>query len=322
VIPVRDGSRTLRQAVESALDDSLPMDEIVVVDDGSIDHPERVLPCDSRLRVIKQSKKGIVAALERGRGAAKREYIARLDADDVVLPGRLQAQLDALVADPHLAAVGGQALIEPLDGPLAEGMVRYVEWVNGLEDLHREILVESPLFHPAVTMRASALEDVGGYRSGDLPEDYDLWLRLVANGWRIRNVAQPVVRIRDRPDRLTRTDARYRRAAFRGCKMEWLGQHWKDGPLEIAVWGGGRCGRHWTRWVEERGHTLALVVDPFQVGKTRLGHRVQAPDALQRIPVDRLIVAVGARGAREEIRAALASLQPEWVEGHHWFAVA
>ena len=52
-------------------------------------------------------------------------------------------------------------------------MQLYVDWVNNLDDLHREILVESPLLHPAVTFRASQIIHAGGYRSGEIPEDYD-----------------------------------------------------------------------------------------------------------------------------------------------------
>lgn len=317
LLPVRDGRRWLRRAVDSGLSECGPGDEFIVVDDGSTDRPAEILPGDPRLTLLHQPPSGIVAALERGRAAASGDLIARLDCDDVALPGRIAAQRALLAADPRLGAVGGQA---ELEGAMGEGMRRYVDWVSGLSDLHTALLVESPLFHPAVTIRADALAAVGGYRDGDFPEDYDLWLRLAAAGWRLASVAQPVVRLLDRPDRLTRADPRYRRAAFTTLKMEHLTATRLAAPSRVVVWGAGRSGKPWIRWLLEQGHTMPVVVDMF-VRTTRRGVPVVAPEAIASVELDLLIVAVGARGARAEIRRMLAALRPDLKEGTDWIAV-
>ncbi len=188
LIPVRDGASWLGEAVASALAECAPGDEVVVVDDGSLDHPARVLPRDGRVKLYARPHRGIVGALEFGRRQTDAPYLARLDCDDLAIPGRIAAQRALLDSRPEVAVVGGRAVEEGLP----EGMRRYVAWVNGLEDLHREILVESPLVHPGTLLRAAAVEDVGGYRDGDFPEDYDLWLRLAVR-WRLAAVAQTVV---------------------------------------------------------------------------------------------------------------------------------
>ena len=77
------------------------------------------------------------------------------------------------------------------------------------ELLFRDRLVESPLCHPSVLLRREALERVGGWREGDFPEDWDLWLRLLGAGGRLSVVPQVLHRWRDHDARLTRTDARY-----------------------------------------------------------------------------------------------------------------
>lgn len=321
LIPVRDGERWLAECLASALDECGPDDEIVVVDDGSHRSPSALLPADPRVRLLTQPPLGIVAALERGRAACRGRYVARLDADDVALPGRVNAQIAALEAEPRLAVVGGRARLRRDDGPVPEGMRLYLDWINGLDDLHRELLVESPLLHPAVTFRAEAVADVGGYRAGDLPEDYELWLRLAGAGWRLGAVPHEVVLLRDRDDRLTRTDPRYRKAAFSAVKREWVAAHLlAGGPRRVAVWGAGRTGRPWIRWLREAGHALT-VLDSF-AGQARQGVPVEPPEALVGREVDLLLVAVAARGARGLIRDRLAELRPDLIEGERWWAVA
>lgn len=314
LIPVRDAAATLGEAVGSALAECGPEDEVVVVDDGSRDAPERALPADGRVRLVRQAPAGIVAALERGRAEARGRWIARLDADDRALPGRVEAQLRAL-ADPRVGAVGGPAeLIEPV----GEGMRVYAGWVNGLVDLHAARFVECPVYHPALMLRREALDAVGGWRDFDGPEDYDLVLRLVAAGWSLARTERPVVALRDRPDRLTRTDPRYRPEAFVALKQAHLAPLL---PRRVAVWGAGKAGRPWIRWLVRRGVEVTAVFD-IKPGGSRQGVPVSPVEAVAGADFELLLVAVGARGARQEIRERLAGLRPELVEGRDWFAVA
>jgi glycosyltransferase involved in cell wall biosynthesis len=321
LIPVRDGRPWLAGCIQSALSACDAKDQVVIVDDGSQDRGIELCPDDPRITWISRPAEGIVAALEVGRAACKHEFIARLDVDDRALPGRIPAQISALKADPNLAVVGGAAVMVREDQQENQGMVVYVDWVNQLPCLHRELLVESPLFHPAVLMRAAAIDAVGGYREGDFPEDYDLWLRLVTAGYRLGAVSVPVVRILDRKNRLTRTDPRYRRAAFDALKQAWLERGPLKRPRRVAVWGAGRCGGRWIRWLKSKGHHVVGVVDPFCTTQ-RQGISVEPPSSLAAMQVDVLLVAVGACGARDEIRMQLALIRPDWAEGVIWWAVA
>lgn len=319
LIPVRNGGRWLAEAVASAAFDSGPADEIVVVDDGSTDGCVDTLPAWDRLRIIRRPPEGIVAALEAGRAACRGEFIARLDADDRAIPGRLACQIPRF-DDPTVAAVGGRARLFVDDGDPPEGMSTYVDWVNHVPDLHRELLVESPLFHPATTFRAAAVDRVGGYRQGDLPEDYDLWLRLVRDGGRLARVDQEVLELRDHAARLTRADRRYRRQAFDRCRQEHLAATVLKAPTRVALWAGRRGGRPWIPWLREQGHDLVAIVD-LASGPDRQGAPVVSPDDLTGVRWDVLLVAVGSRGARAAIRERLREAAPDRLEGRDWFAV-
>ena len=320
LIPVRDGGSWLAEAVTSAIAGCGNDDEVVLVNDGSVDGSVEALTPHPKLRTLHQTKKGLVAALEHGRRECRGQYIARLDADDIALPGRLNHQITALDTDPNLAAIGGRATLFTDHGPAPKGMQLYIDWINNLDDPHREILVESPLLHPSVTFRATHVEQVGGYRSGKLPEDYDLWLRLVAKGLRITNVAHEVVSIRDHSGRLTRTDSRYSRSAFDTCRRDFLQKTALAEPRRVVLWAGVRGGRPWLRWLKTGGHQVIAVIDIGQ-STVRSGVPVLPPATLPNLDFDILLVAVGARGARDRIRNDLATLRPDLMEGQNWWAL-
>lgn len=309
LLPVRDAPDTYQEAVASALAECGPDDEVVVVDDGSAS-PVRV-PSDPRVHLIRTGPRGIVAALETGRAQARGAWIARLDADDVALPGRLRAQRGAM--EDGVGAVGGRARTLPPFGP---GMDRYISWLNSVEDPHRELLIEAPLIHPATTISASALAAVGGWRDVDAPEDYDLWLRLVDAGYRLVTVPEEVVALRDRPERLTRTDPRYRPAAHRRLKMDWLAPRL---PATVGVWGANATGGPWIRWLRD----LGLEVEAFDIkAGVRHGVRVRPREAVRDSTVPLLLVAVGNPAIRAEIRGLLRDWRPDLAEGRDWWAVA
>mgnify|MGYP001375086150 CR=1 FL=1 len=218
-MPVRDGLSWLLESVPSVLSEMEPNDEFVIVDDGSKNNITDFLPTDKRLKLIRLQPSGIVTALNTGLNHCTGTYIARIDADDIVIKGRASLQKNHLERNPHIAVLGGNAILFSDDEHPGKGMLRYVDWVNGLTHLSAALFIESPLFHPAVMMRTDVIKQVGGYREGDFPEDYELWLRICSHGFQIDNLKHPIVRIRDHGNRLTRTDKRYSKKAFTHCKQ-------------------------------------------------------------------------------------------------------
>jgi glycosyltransferase involved in cell wall biosynthesis len=132
---------------------------------------------DRRVVVLKSPGHGIVDALNAGLAAAKGEFVARMDADDIALPGRLAAQVEAMRAEPTLLALGTAATEIDADGT-RQGEIAVA---TGSAAIRERMQRENPLLHPTVTMRREAVLAVGGYRRAlTHAEDYDLWLRLAA----------------------------------------------------------------------------------------------------------------------------------------------
>jgi GT2 family glycosyltransferase len=313
LLPARDAARTVRAAAVSILRQTCRDLSLVAVDDGSRDRTPDVLEelarRDRRVVVVHGPGEGIAGALQRGLSRCDAEVVVRMDADDVAHPRRIEVQLAALAADPALAAVGSRVRLFPR-GEVAGGMARYAAWLNGLvtpELVLRDLLVEAPLVHPAAAIRRTALEEVGGWREGDFPEDYDLWLRLAAAGHRLGNVPEVLLDWRESAGRLTRTDARYAISRHVALKAAWLAA----GPLsdrrEVAIWGAGETGRAFARALRVHGVAVVLFleVDARKIGRAIQGAPVHSFEQAERARGLPLLVAVGAPGARDLIRAEL-----------------
>jgi hypothetical protein len=205
VMAVRDGEPHLDEAVRSVLEQSHTELELVVVDDGSRDRTPQLLGAwarrDARLRVVEQPPTGFVVALQRGVSASRGPLIARMDADDVALPRRLQLQVAALDARPALGLVGcWYSYINSAGVPFRTNTVptQHSELIEALS-------TTNPFCHPSVVMRRSAYNDVGGYRlSFDTAEDYDLWLRM-SERWEIANVPEVGLLYRVHPQQVSAT---------------------------------------------------------------------------------------------------------------------
>src|SRR5512140_3382699 len=172
LMPARDAATTVHAAVRSILWQTVRDLRLVVVDDGSTDATGAVIAAaagrDRRVEIVRGPGEGIPAALGRGLARCDAEVVARMDADDLAHPRRLERQLAALEARPAVWALGSQVRAFPRRA-VRSGMHRYVAWVNALvtpELVDRDLLVEAPLVHPAAVIRRAALERLGGWRAG------------------------------------------------------------------------------------------------------------------------------------------------------------
>jgi len=319
VMPFRDAAHTLGEALDSVQAQRLEAWELIAIDDGSSDASAALVRArargEPRIRLMTNPGRGLVAALNAGLHAACAPLVARMDADDRMRAGRLAAQAAYLERHPDVTLVASRVRAFPADAVRA-GMRAYLGWQDRCRsprDLREEIYLEAPFAHPSVMYRRERILQLGGYRAGDFPEDYDLWLRLAAAGDLMAKLPRALLEWRQRPDSLSRTDPRYARDAFDRLRAAYLA---RDPRLAtgrpLVLWGAGRRTRQRARWLQRRGFVPSawVDIDPRKIGYRVEGAPVVAPEWLRAPPGTRpfVLVYVAVHGAREHAAGALRAM--------------
>ena len=181
IMAAHDAERFLAPAIASVLRQSLSDLELVVVDDGSRDRTPEVLAGfdDPRLVVLRNDERlGLATSLNLALERARSRYVARLDADDVAMPARLERQLSYLRAAPSVAIVGSAVLDLDDTGRLH----RIHRMAIDPAEVRWAALFSSPFYHPTVLLDRDVL-DRGGFRYEPEfleSEDYELWSRVLS----------------------------------------------------------------------------------------------------------------------------------------------
>ncbi|MBD3883569.1 glycosyltransferase [Phormidium tenue FACHB-886] len=239
IMPVYNAERFVAAAVESILGQTFEDFEFLIIDDGSTDRSrsilERYAVRDARIRLISRPNTGYTVALNELLQLAQGEFVARMDADDIAQPDRFRLQVTRLQQEPDLVCLGG-----------AHGMIdEKGRWLTclAMPETNAEIQAlalagHTPINHPCVMMRRSAVLQVGGYDPALAPcEDLDLWLRLGEIG-RLANLKEMVLKYRLHAHSVSEQQgALQNQKAREACKRAWLRRGIPNGRFEAtAAW--------------------------------------------------------------------------------------
>lgn len=198
LLPVHNGSEHLRAAVESVLEQTFSDFELLIVDDCSSDDSVSIVEGypDPRIRLVRNERNlGQVETLNRGLAAARGQYVARMDQDDVCLPARFERQVALLDAEPQVGVVA--SWMDFVD-PSGRVLWKLRDVVDDYCAFVYLILVNRlPLAHPTVMFRRRLVLELGGYDpSVHLAEDQDLWRRIALAHQEARVVKEVLFRYR------------------------------------------------------------------------------------------------------------------------------
>lgn len=229
----------LQQALDSLYAQTYQDFKIILCDDGSGDSTYAVASenaaAHSNILLLRNEKNmGLNFTLNRCLEYADTEYCARMDGDDISLPERFQQELSFLDAHPQYAIVSTPMIYFDEQGDFRSGKGRG-------EVRARDFLRGSPICHAPCMVRTEALKKVGGYAVDERllrVEDYDLWFRMYAAGYKAYNLEQPLYRMRDdrnakmRRNWTTRRNEIYvMRQGFKRLSLPWYSRLWAFRPL-------------------------------------------------------------------------------------------
>ena len=224
----------LRKSVDSIIHQTFEDWEFLICNDGSTDDTLETLhtiaQLDSRIRVLSYpDNQGLAYALNTCVTEAKGMYFARQDDDDVSLPQRLEKQYAIMEEHPEYAFAGTIADVIDADGTI------WGEYLLEEEPVKKSFLWNNPFIHPTVMIRPEALKKAGGYRVAKETrrcEDYDLFMRMYAMGYRGYNLQEKLYQYRI----INNPNQKYRPMKYRldEAKVRWIGYQ-KMGMLLIGL---------------------------------------------------------------------------------------
>lgn len=194
VIPVHNGERYIKESIDSCINQTYINIEIIVVDDKSEDSTLDILKqYGDKITVIPVDKQnGLGNVINIGIRASQGKYIARMDADDIMYPTRLEKQIEYLESNPNCVAVGGQ--IDIIDEN--SNITGHREYAIEDRDIKKNRFLFQPFAHPAVTLRKSTIEDIGLYPENMWKvEDVKFFLILSTKG-EFHNLEDTVLKYR------------------------------------------------------------------------------------------------------------------------------
>ena len=179
LMPVYNAKNYLKESIESILNQTFSNFEFIIIDDASNDGSLVIIDFykqrDSRIKVFSNPcNLGIIDNLNKGIQNISTDYIARMDADDIAFPDRIEQQIKFLEENPNISVLGtnmiqidhNSKIIKPI---ILSSESLLIKW---------NLFFWNPIAHPTVMIRSSLIEDIGGYNKNFLHiEDYELWLR-------------------------------------------------------------------------------------------------------------------------------------------------
>jgi glycosyltransferase involved in cell wall biosynthesis len=178
ILPVYNGAKYVKQAIESVLRQTFSDFELIIINDGSTDGSLEIIKSshDPRIKIVDQENKGLITTLNTGIALSRAEHIARIDADDIWSnQDKLSRQMNYISQNPDCAVLGTWANIIDEDG----NKISRLAYPKTDREIRSKILTKCCFVHPSVIFNKIMCEKAGGFNGQErYIEDYGLWLRM------------------------------------------------------------------------------------------------------------------------------------------------
>lgn len=326
ILPFYNAEQTLDEAIQSIVIQTFTQWELILVNNNSSDTGSAIaqawVTTDPRITSISEDRQGVAYAMNTGLAHAKYPFIARMDADDISHPLRLQDEFDFLNANPDVHVVATRAeFSSELDQH--EGFLAYVErqnqWLSH-EEIFLNRFVDASVIQATTLIRKSTFERFGQYSTEPLPEDFELWLRWMHQGVRFAKLPQVRYTWRDGLTRLSRSHRDFSSESFDTTKAYWLNEFLKESHPNVKIICLGT-----SKLCQERAFRLKALGRKIRAfsdvsGKTVSGYEFIEPVDLSPNQNEFIISFISQRGTGNRIRSFLTG--QGLIEGTHFLLTA
>lgn len=267
----------INECLQSIACQSYPYFEAIICNDNSSDDSTKIIQAladkDPRFILINNTGEGIIAALNTAYGQCLGNYITRMDADDIMPKDKIETLLNALIDCKTIAVVTGKVSYFPIQ-QIKEGYLKYQNWLNKLvdeethwENIYKECVIASPCW----MMRRDFFEKIGGFKSANYPEDYDLVWRMFLNKTKLIAIPKILHYWRDHSARASRNDANYKNQTYFLLKLHYMRQYLQLTNENCIVWGAGKKGKTLIKALQSYAITPKFWISN---NKNKIGHQI------------------------------------------------
>lgn len=298
IIPVYNAAPYLAECLDSIIAQTHTDWEVWAINDHSTDQSPTILAeyaqSHPRIHTLTNEGKGIIPALRLAYAHTNGQYITRMDADDIMLPRKLEVLLSLAQKEDKIVATGGVEYFS--ETTLGDGYRRYAQWLNTLtaaSDNYSEIYKECVIPSPAWMVSRKNLDAANAFHPNTYPEDYDLVFRFRQLGLKVKGTKEIIHRWRDHGERSSRNDPNYANAQYFELKLPWFLSTDYDSSRPLVIWGAGKKGKVVAKYFHKHNIPFHWVCDtPSKWGHQVYGTIYTSPDALSTLTNAQVIVLV------------------------------
>jgi len=302
LMPAKNAAEFLDECISSILNQTYEKWELCVVDDHSTDNTLEILNQfalnDSRIRVFTNKGTGIINALTLAFNRSQGEFISRMDADDLMANNKIELLRNALLKRPNHIITNKVKYFSKTK--LNEGYSNYEQWLNALVDQqnhYQEIYKECVIPSPSWMLERHILEGLGGFKSLDYPEDYDLCFKLYQQNVPVYGLRETLHFWRDYPDRTSRTNENYADNRFLELKVRYFIECDFKNDEELVLWGAGKKGKRIAQLLKDSNIPFRWVTNNESKLKAPIyDNHLERESILEELNESQIILAIAQKG--------------------------
>ena len=315
LMPVKNAAPFLTECIESILRQTNANWELIAVDDHSADTSKNILDSfaefDQRIKVLSNSSNGIIPALNLAFHKAQGPFITRMDADDRMLPNKLELLHQVLSTQSnHSIAVAQVKYFS--DTVLGNGYIKYAKWLNELtahERHYQEIYKECTIPSIAWMSTKETLHKIDAFGGDMYPEDYAMAFKCCYHKIKILPVKKIVHEWRDHSNRSSRNDPNYLNNQFLAIKVKWFFKIHFQTDKKLILWGAGKKGKAIARLLQNQVSDFLWISNNVnKIGHVISSIEIKEQSILDELENPQIIIAVANTEEQDEIRKTLSHL--------------